>query len=55
MRGGVVVHTVFVSVILAAMSGIVMVRLSCLGLTAQPQMFCLGYDRKLSIDTITAS
>ena len=55
MRGGVAVQTVFVSVILAAMSGIVGGEIVLLGLIALPQMFRLGYDRKLSIGTIAAS
>ena len=54
-RGGVAVQTVFVSVILAAMSGIVGGEIVLLGLIALPQMFRLGYDRKLSIGTIAAS
>lgn len=55
MRGGVAVQTVFVSVVLAAMSGIVGGEIVLLGLIALPQMFRLGYDRKLSIGTIAAS
>lgn len=55
MKGGVAVQTVFVSVILAAMSGIVGGEIVLLGLIALPQMFRLGYDRKLSIGTIAAS
>ncbi|NDW06046.1 TRAP transporter large permease [Jiella pacifica] len=55
MRGGVAVQTVFVSVILAAMSGIVGGEIVLLGLIALPQMFALGYDRKLSIGAIAAS
>ncbi len=55
MRGGVAVQTVFVSVILAAMSGIVGGEIVLLGLIALPQLFRLGYDRKLSIGTIAAS
>lgn len=55
MRGGVAVQTVFVSVVLAAMSGIVGGEIVLLGLIALPQMFRLGYDRKLSIGTICAS
>ena len=54
-KGGVAVQTVFVSVILAAMSGIVGGEIVLLGLIALPQMFRLGYDRKLSIGTIAAS
>jgi tripartite ATP-independent transporter DctM subunit len=55
MKGGVAVQTVFVSVVLAAMSGIVGGEIVLLGLIALPQMFRLGYDRKLSIGTIAAS
>jgi tripartite ATP-independent transporter DctM subunit len=55
MHGGVAIQTVFVSVILAAMSGIVGGEIVLLGLIALPQMFRLGYDRKLSIGTIAAS
>lgn len=55
MRGGVATQTVFVSVILAAMSGVVGGEIVLLGVIALPQMFRLGYDRKLSIGAITAS
>ncbi|KXF82940.1 TRAP transporter large permease [Enterovibrio coralii] len=55
MRGGIAVQTVFVSVVLAAMSGVVGGEIVLLGLIALPQMFRLGYDRKLSIGTIAAS
>ncbi len=55
LRGGVAVQTCLVSVILAAMSGIVGGEIVLLGLIALPQLFRLGYDRKLSIGVITAS
>lgn len=55
MRGGIAVQTVVVSVVLAAMSGVVGGEIVLLGLIALPQMFRLGYDRKLSIGTIAAS
>jgi tripartite ATP-independent transporter DctM subunit len=55
LRGGIAVQTCFVSVILAAMSGIVGGEIVLLGLIALPQMFRLGYDRKLSIGIICAS
>ncbi len=55
MKGGVAVQTCVVSVVLAAMSGIVGGEIVLLGLIALPQMFRLGYDRKLSIGTICAS
>jgi len=55
MRGGVAVQTCLVAVILAAMSGIVGGEVVLLGLIALPQLFRLGYDRKLSIGVLTAS
>lgn len=55
MRGGVAVQTCLVAVILAAMSGIVGGEIVLLGLIALPQMFRLGYDRKLSIGVLCAS
>lgn len=55
MKGGVAVQTCLVSVVLAAMSGIVGGEIVLLGLIALPQMFRLGYDRKLSIGVIVAS
>lgn len=55
MRGGVAVQTVAVAVVLAAMSGVVGGEIVMLGLVALPQLFRLGYDRKLSIGVICAS
>lgn len=55
MRGGVAVQTCVVSVVLAAMSGIVGGEIVLLGLIALPQLFRLGYDRRLAIGTICAS
>ena len=55
MRGGVAVQTTVVAVILAAMSGVMGGEIVMLGLVALPQMFRLGYDRKLSIGLICAS
>jgi len=55
MKGGVAVQTCVVSVVLAAMSGIVGGEIVLLGLIALPQLFRLGYDRKLSIGSICAS
>ena len=55
LKGGVAVQTCFVSVVLAAMSGIVGGEIVLLGLIALPQMRRLGYDAKLSIGTICAS
>ena len=54
IRGGVAVQTVFVSVILAAMSGIIGGEIVLLGLIALPQMRRLGYDRNLAIGVVCA-
>ena len=55
MRGGVAVQTTVVAVILAAMSGVMGGEIVMLGLVALPQLFRLGYDRKLSIGLICAA
>ncbi|WP_172297702.1 TRAP transporter large permease subunit [Pseudoruegeria sp. HB172150] len=55
LRGGVAVQTTVVAVILAAMSGVMGGEIVMLGLVALPQMFRLGYDRKLTIGLICAS
>ncbi len=55
MRGGVAVQTCLVAVILAAMSGVVGGEIVLLGVIALPQLFRLGYDRKLSIGILCAS
>lgn len=54
IRGGVAVQTVFVSVILAAMRGIIGGEIVLLGLIALPQMLRLGYDRNLAIGVVCA-
>lgn len=54
LRGGVAVQTVFVAVILAAMSGIIGGEIVLLGMLALPQMLRLGYDRKLAIGVVCA-
>jgi len=54
LRGGVAVQTLFVAVILAAMSGIIGGEVVLLGLLALPQMLRLGYDRKLAIGVCCA-
>ncbi|WP_226629917.1 TRAP transporter large permease, partial [Alloyangia pacifica] len=54
IRGGVAVQTIFVSVILAAMSGIIGGEIVLLGLIALPQMLRLGYDRNLAIGVVCA-
>jgi tripartite ATP-independent transporter DctM subunit len=54
LRGAVAVQTIFVSVILAAMSGIIGGEIVLLGLIALPQMLRLGYDRSLAIGVVCA-
>ncbi len=54
IRGGVAVQTVFVSVILAAMSGIIGGEIVLLGMIALPQMLRQGYDRNLAIGVVCA-
>ncbi len=54
IRGGVAVQTIFVAVILAAMSGIIGGEIVLLGLLALPQMLRLGYDRRLAIGVVCA-
>ena len=55
VRGGVAVQTTLVSVILAAMTGVIGGEIVMLGLIALPQMMRLGYDRKLAMGVICAS
>lgn len=52
VRGGVAVQTLVVSVILAAMSGIIGGEIVLLGLLALPQMLRLGYDRNMAIGVV---
>ncbi|MGR3780397.1 MAG: TRAP transporter large permease, partial [Albimonas sp.] len=54
IRGGVAVQTIFVAVILAAMSGIIGGEIVLLGLLALPQMLRLGYDKHLAIGVVCA-
>ncbi|KUP90796.1 TRAP transporter large permease [Tritonibacter horizontis] len=54
VRGGVAVQTIFVAVILAAMSGIIGGEIVLLGLVALPQMLRQGYDRRLAIGVVCA-
>ena len=54
IRGGVAVQTIFVAVILAALSGIIGGEIVLLGLIALPQMLRQGYDRRLAIGVVCA-
>lgn len=54
LRGGVAVQTIFVAVVLAAMSGIIGGEIVLLGMLALPQMLRQGYDRRLAIGVVCA-
>ncbi len=54
VRGSVAIQTIFVAVILAAMSGIIGGEIVLLGLLALPQMLRLGYNRGLAIGVVCA-
>ncbi|WP_211097825.1 TRAP transporter large permease subunit [Ahrensia sp. 13_GOM-1096m] len=54
LRGGIAIQTIFVAVILAAMSGIIGGEVVLLGLVALPQMLRLGYDKHLAIGVVCA-
>jgi len=54
MRGGIAIVTLLISVILAAMSGIIGGEIVLLGLVALPQMLRLKYDEKLAIGVVCA-
>ncbi len=54
MRGGVAIITLVISVILAAISGIIGGEIVLLGLVALPQMLRLKYNPKLAIGTVCA-
>ncbi|MBB4016270.1 tripartite ATP-independent transporter DctM subunit [Chelatococcus caeni] len=54
LRGGVAIITLLISVILAAMSGIIGGEIVLLGLVALPQMLRLKYDQKLAIGVVCA-
>ena len=54
LRGGLAIQTMAVSVLMAAMTGIIGGEIVLLGLVALPQMLRLNYDRKLAIGTVCA-
>jgi tripartite ATP-independent transporter DctM subunit len=54
LPGGVAVQTTLVSVVMAAMTGIMGGEIVMLGLIALPQMLRLGYDKYLAMGTICA-
>jgi tripartite ATP-independent transporter DctM subunit len=54
VRGGIGIVTLVISVLLAAISGIIGGEIVLLGLVALPQMLRLGYDRNLAIGIVCA-
>lgn len=54
LPGGVAVQTLIVSILMAAMSGVIGGEIVLLGILALPQMLRLGYDRNLSIGVVCA-
>ncbi|MBL1242515.1 MAG: TRAP transporter large permease subunit [OCS116 cluster bacterium] len=54
LRGGVAIQTLFVALILAAMSGIIGGEIVLLGMLALPQMLDMGYNKRLAIGTVLA-
>ncbi|RBP83445.1 TRAP transporter large permease subunit [Marinomonas rhizomae] len=54
LRGGVAIQTMFVAVLLAAITGIVGGETVMLGLVALPQLLRLKYNKQLAVGTIAA-
>ncbi|WP_299689773.1 TRAP transporter large permease subunit [uncultured Vibrio sp.] len=54
IKGGLAIQTLFVSIILASMSGIIGGEIVLLGVLALPEMLKRGYDKKLAIGTVCA-
>ncbi|KEA65281.1 TRAP-type C4-dicarboxylate transport system, large permease component [Marinobacterium lacunae] len=54
LRGGVAIQTMFVAVLLAAITGIVGGETVMLGLVALPQLLRLNYNKHLAVGTIAA-
>ena len=54
IKGGVGVATMFMAVLIGATIGVIGGEVTLLGIVALPQLFRLGYDRKLSIGMICA-
>lgn len=54
LPGGLAIQTMVVSVLMAAMTGIIGGEIVLLGMIALPQMIRLGYNKKLAIGTICA-
>lgn len=54
LRGGLAVQTLFVAIIMAAMTGIIGGEIVLLGMIALPEMLRLGYNKNIAIGTICA-
>lgn len=54
MPGGLAVQTMFIAILMAAMTGIIGGEIVLLGMIALPQMLKLGYHKRLAIGTICA-
>ncbi len=54
LKGGLAVQTLFVAVIMAAMTGIIGGEIVLLGMIALPQMLSVGYNKNIAIGTICA-
>jgi len=52
IRGGIAIQSMFVAILLAAMSGIIGGETVLLGMLALPQMLRLGYNKNLAIGTV---
>jgi len=55
VRGGLAVGTVFICVVMAAMTGVVGAAVTAMGILALPEMLRRGYAPKLALGTICAS
>jgi tripartite ATP-independent transporter DctM subunit len=55
MRGGLAIGTVFICVVMAAMTGVVGAAVTAMAVLAMPEMLKRGYDPKLVTGTICAS
>ena len=54
LKGGLAAQTLFVAMIMAAMTGIIGGEIVLLGMIALPQMLRVGYDKNIAIGTICA-
>ncbi len=55
LRGGLAIGTVFICVVMAAMTGVVGAAVTAMGILALPEMLRRGYQPRLALGTICAS